>query len=193
MRKYFLLITICIILVFQSSCSKEDKNDNASKHDLLTVTPSQTLSITPTITNIETANPDSSENMSMNSNPIDEWYLKISEQYGNSHTDGFISYLYGEAWKAELQQLLKEYNNKQLAKNYYNAVVKEENAINELVTEQEQNSDTGWGTGSSGRISMACAMVYKNAVYQLVDEYYSDFIFDSDKATKAFLNETELN
>lgn len=184
MRKY-LLIVFCIILVLLSSCSNEDKYDNTPKQYLLTVTPSQT----PTITNIEMTNPDDSDNMSMNSNPIDEWYLEISDQYGNSHTDGWISYLYGEAWKAELQHLLGENNNTQLAKKYYNAVVKEEDAINELMTEQEK---VDWTTGSSGRISAACAIVYKNAVYQL-DEYYSDFIFDSEKATQAYLNETELN
>ncbi len=184
MRKY-LLIIFCIILVLQSSSSKEDKYDNTSKQDLLTVTPSQN----PTITNIETTNPDDSYNMSMNSNPIDEWYLRINDQYGNSHTDGWISYLYGEAWKAELQHLLKEYNDTQIAKSYFNAVVKEEDSINELMTEREE---VDWTTGSSGRISAACAIVYKNAVYQL-DDNYSDFIFDSEKATQAFLNETELN
>lgn len=188
MRKC-LLIVFCIVLIFQSSCSKEDKYDNTPKQDLLTVTPSQNPTITPTINNIEMTNPNDSDNMSMNSNPIDEWYLKISDQYGNSHTDGWISYLYGEAWKAELQHLLKEYNNTQIAKSYFNAVVKEEDAINELMTEQEK---VDWTTGSSGRISAACAVVYKNAVYQL-DENYSDFIFDSEKATQAFLNETELN
>ena len=184
MRKY-LLIVYCIILVFQSSCSKEDKYDNTPKQDFLTVMPSQN----PTITNIETTNPDDSDNMSMYSNPIDEWYLKISDQYGNSHTDGWISYLYGKAWKAELQHLLREFNNTQTAENYYNAVVKEEDSLNELMTEREM---ADWTTGSSGRISAARAIIYKNTVYQL-DEYYSDFIFDSEKATQAFLNETELN
>ena len=34
----------------------------------------------------------------------------------------------------------------------------------ELMTEREK---ADWTTGSSGRISAACAIIYKNAVYQL--------------------------
>lgn len=188
MRKC-LFIVFCIVLVFQSSCFKEDKYDNTPKQDLLTVTPSQNPTTTPIINNIEMTNPNDSDNTSMNSNPIDEWHTKLCDQYGTSHTYGFIAYLYGEAWKAELQHLLKEYNNTQIAENYFNAVEKEEDAINELMTEREK---VDWSTGSSGRISLACAVVYKNAVYQL-DQNYSDFIFDSEKATQAFLNKTELN
>lgn len=188
MRKC-LLVVFCIALVFQSSCFKEDKYNSTPKQDLLTVTPSQTPTTTPTINYIEMTNSNDSDNTSMNSNPIDEWYLKICDQYGNSHSYGFISYLYGKAWKAELQHLLKDYSNTQIAEKYFNAVEKEEAAINELMIEREK---VDWSTGSSGRISLACAVVYKNAVYQL-DQNYFDFIFDSEKATQAYLNQTELN
>ncbi|MDF2590424.1 MAG: hypothetical protein K0S41_4267 [Anaerocolumna sp.] len=118
------------------------------------------------------------------SNPIDEWYLNMDKQYGNSHTDGWISYLYGEAWKAELQHLIDEYNS-ETADNYFDSVVNEANAINKLLMEQEVKN--GWGTGAPGRVELASAIIYKNGVYQL-EANYSDFIFDVDAVTQEYFD-----
>lgn len=137
------------------------------------------------VSNSDADTADGSQNVNEKLNPIDEWHLKMEEQYGNSHTDGWISYIYGEAWKAELHHLIKEYNNTETANSYYNAVVQEANSINKLLTEQEEK--VGWGTGSPGRVELSSAIIYKNGVYQL-DPYYSDFIFDADAATKEYLD-----
>jgi predicted 3-demethylubiquinone-9 3-methyltransferase (glyoxalase superfamily) len=122
-----------------------------------------------------------------NTNPIDAWYAEMNKQYGNSHSDGWIAYLYGEAWKAELHNLVKEYNNTETAKKYYDSIVQTAIAAKEFLIEQEEKN--GWGTSAPGRIERACAEVYRNGVYQL-DAYYSDFIFDADAATREYLEGT---
>ena len=120
---------------------------------------------------------------STSTNPIDSWFTKMEKQYGNSHTDGWIAYTYGNAWKAELYKLVNKINTLS-AKKYYDSVVKKAKARNNQLMNQEIR--IGWTTGSSGRVELACAKVYKNGLFQFTPTY-SDFIFDADAATKKFL------
>ncbi len=116
-------------------------------------------------------------------NPIDSWLSKTNKNYSNPHTDGWISYIYGEAWRKELYNLVNS-SYRSSGEYYYESTVKEFNEKNKQLTNSEKR--IGWTTGSSGRISLACAYVYKKALFKLSPNY-SDYIFDEIAADKEYL------
>lgn len=119
------------------------------------------------------------------SNPIDRWYQTVDTRYGNSHSDGFIAFVYANSWEAELKHLVESIGSDE-ADAYYHAVSQERLTLSSLAQVMEKES--GWRAGSSGRISLAEAIVCKNGVYQLDPFYsYSDFVFDDEAATQALM------
>lgn len=123
-------------------------------------------------------------------NPIDVWYAQCEPVYGNRHSGGYLAYCYGEAYRAELENMLREYD----AEEYLACVEREAAALGELVSGIERGADWG-GTGAAVRLQTRTALVYRNAFMNIYDGYYRDrdyrFLFDAQAATERFLQAAE--
>lgn len=125
-------------------------------------------------------------------NPIDRWHQEMAAEYGNSHTDGFLNSLYGDAWQAELEEFLETaYPDAEDAARYREAVAQAAEARRGLQDAEE--TEAGWTTGSSGRVTMAGAEVYRQAFLSFAetrrDRY--PYLFDAETYTAAFLEGLE--
>jgi len=187
-RYYFWLGVVVVILVAFAVISKF----NLFGWDVNANTPPRNNSNVASETQLnplETTSPGISTRIiagpskSTNSNPIDSWLEKMVKQYENPHIDGWLAYTYENAWKAELQNLVKK-NNTQTGKKYFDSIVKKAEA--KRVQEVKAENRVGWSTGSSGRVGLACAEVYKKGLFQF-DAHFSDYKFDPDGATKEFI------
>lgn len=139
-------------------------------------------------------------------NPIDKCFSELFSEYGCSATNGWLYYLEGEAWEAELYHIAEQVKADLIYPADIQAVDDYLNAVEELVAARSGLSDVQegdisispddprgrlqWvGTGYSGRVSGAIASVYREAFLNFSDygPWGYQYQFDADETKNKFL------
>lgn len=125
---------------------------------------------------------------SYHSNPIDDWYQEVKEEYVGTSWSGVIAYIYRSAWKAELEYRVQREGTEQ-AESYaaYLEAVEQEAAALENWWRQHFREEDSSATGANETTHYEVAQVYKNGLFQL-EPYYLDYIFDPEAATEEMLS-----